>query len=164
MPLVRKTNSERIQFFLDHISPEPNTGCWIWTGSCTSGKEKRAKYVIPEHKIQLASHAALFLFKGLLRGKLIVKHSCDLPQCVNPEHLSLGTQKENVRESHAKKRSWQSKITHCPRGHAYAEHRMWSQKGGKACRICRNEQQRKYSQEKRDTERAAKIKTSGVRA
>jgi hypothetical protein len=34
----------------------------------------------------------------------VVMHTCDNPQCVNPEHLRLGTQKENIMDMHQKKR------------------------------------------------------------
>lgn len=47
-----------------------------------------------------ASHASLHLFKGEplpLRG--VPMHSCDVPECINPEHLSVGTQSDNVQDA-----------------------------------------------------------------
>lgn len=53
---------------------------------------------------------------------LDIRHSCDNPGCVNIEHLSLGTRSDNMRDAVDRKRSKNAKKTHCPRGHAYAEH------------------------------------------
>lgn len=57
----------------------------------------------------------------------VVMHSCDNRKCVNPDHLSLSTQQKNIRDCVAKGRQASARKTHCPRGHAYAEHaRYWS--------------------------------------
>jgi hypothetical protein len=54
--------------------------------------------------------------------KAVVLHSCDNRKCINPDHLSLGTQQQNIRDCLAKGRQASQRKTHCPRGHAYAEH------------------------------------------
>jgi hypothetical protein len=41
----------------------------------------------------------------------VVMHSCDNPRCCNPAHLSLGTQAENMRDMHAKRRHPGTKLT-----------------------------------------------------
>lgn len=52
----------------------------------------------------------------------VVLHSCDNRKCINPDHLSLGTQQENIRDCVSKNRQASRRKTHCPRGHSYAEH------------------------------------------
>lgn len=52
----------------------------------------------------------------------VVLHSCDNRKCINPDHLSLGTQQSNIRDCVAKGRQASARKTHCPRGHAYAVH------------------------------------------
>lgn len=46
----------------------------------------------------LAHRAALFAYMGIQKSNLSVLHKCDNPGCVNPEHLYLGTQAQNVRD------------------------------------------------------------------
>lgn len=71
--------------------PQPN-GCVLYTG------QKSAKYGQIEHKRKtyLAHRAAYMVYKGPIPEDMCVCHSCDTPLCVNPDHLWLGTHRENV--------------------------------------------------------------------
>jgi hypothetical protein len=74
--------------------------CLIWA------RARKGKYGevchnnerFPMHRV---SHA---LFNGPI-GKLMVRHTCDTPACVNPKHLVLGTAADNVADRVARKRS-----------------------------------------------------------
>jgi len=98
-PKVVQTKLEK---FLDRVSPEPNTGCWLWLGSY------RNDYAIFcwEKRVQNASHVALEVISGIIvpHGKYAC-HKCDTPACVNPDHLFIGTALENNRDCHAKGRA-----------------------------------------------------------
>lgn len=76
-------------------SPHPR-GCWIWTGALN-----KWGYGIfgwePGKKTMRAHRASYLLHKGD-PGAAKVMHGCDTPACVNPEHLSLGTQRHNMRD------------------------------------------------------------------
>lgn len=48
-------------------------------------------------------------------------HSCDRGECVTPEHIRPGSSGDNAADRESRGRSWQRKITHCPRGHALVE-------------------------------------------
>lgn len=63
------------------------------------------------------------LVRGEIPAGLVVCHFCDNPRCVNINHLFLGTQKDNVRDSIQKGRRPSVGLgtakTHCLRGHPY---------------------------------------------
>lgn len=78
-------------------------GCWIWTGALGGGG--RYGSIGYQGKAQLAHRVAWKLFKGHVSDDLCVCHSCDVGHCVNPNHLFLGTQSDNVADMESKKRA-----------------------------------------------------------
>lgn len=81
--------------------PEPNTGCWLWTGPvCVKGYGVgRWNRVTRSHRVSWAA------FRGGIPAGMCVCHKCDTPSCVNPDHLFLGTNADNVRDRLQKGRS-----------------------------------------------------------
>jgi hypothetical protein len=71
-------------------------GCWEWTNSISS-QTGYGKLVFKG--LDMSAHRASYiLFKGKIpKGKYIC-HSCDNKKCVNPDHLWVGTQKENMQD------------------------------------------------------------------
>lgn len=86
-------SSDAIERFEAKYIPEPNSGCWLWTGACC-GNGYGAFWT--GHSSINAHRVSYLLYKGSIPDGLLVRHTCDVPQCVNPEHLLLGTQKQNV--------------------------------------------------------------------
>lgn len=81
--------------------PEPNTGCWLWTGALNNKGYGHAGY--GNRKTISASRLSYIAFIGD-PGELNVLHKCDTPSCVNPDHLFVGTQHENIKDCIAKGR------------------------------------------------------------
>ena len=83
-----------------------DTGCWEWQAATARHGYGATIYkgkLIPAHRL------FYLLYKGKIENGLYVCHSCDNPCCVNPEHLWLGTQKDNMKDMVKKGRSHQKK-------------------------------------------------------
>ncbi len=81
------------------------SGCWVWQkAKLPHGYGKIGVKVDGKHIVELAHRVAWFFKTGQWPDG-VVMHSCDNPSCVNPDHLSLGTQDENLKDMSRKGRS-----------------------------------------------------------
>lgn len=138
-------DKERTRFFA-LVHPEPNTGCWLWSGgNDVDGYGKFASKIAGMWVHYKATHVSLIFAGRPLRGDLIVCHRCDFPPCVNPDHLFAGTHKDNVSDCQKKGRAVapprytgrKDIRPFCRNGHAMVLGNIyWQPSGYPECREC----------------------------
>lgn len=88
-------------------------GCWLWQagsyprgyGMVNLGRDVRGKqFTTYAHRV------AYVLANGPIEPGQVVMHTCDVPACVNPAHLVLGSQGDNIRDCFAKGRNPSRKV------------------------------------------------------
>jgi hypothetical protein len=85
---------------LNSIKIDEN-GCWIWQKSIGRGGYGKTYY---KGKCYTAHRLSYKIFKGKIPKSMQVCHTCDVRKCVNPDHLWLGTAKDNMQDCVAKNR------------------------------------------------------------
>lgn len=147
-----------VERFMRFVRTMSERGCWLYEGTRTpagygyfqfGGRKGRN---VPAHRF-----SALVFKQANIAGHHVM-HSCDVRNCVNPAHLSVGTAADNIRDMVAKGRHRLTGVplrnrlkTHCDHGHPLAGNNLMIRKDGaricKACRarIARNNRRSKLS-------------------
>jgi hypothetical protein len=91
-----RAKSVKERFFKFVSKSKLDGDCWLWNGGTTifgygeMGGENRTNL--------LAHRLSYETFVGPIPDGMYVLHSCDIPSCINPEHLFIGTQKDNIKD------------------------------------------------------------------
>lgn len=80
--------------------------CWPWLGAIVPGGYGR--FGIRDNKVRQAHRIAYELTVGPVPDGLLLRHSCDNPNCVNPAHLIPGTAAENADDRRLRNRHWRT--------------------------------------------------------
>lgn len=95
-----------MQRFMANVIPVTESGCWLWTGDVSTKKGEVRARIKHGGKTRVGARVAYELHVGPIPDGLLVCHRCDVPLCVNPKHLFLGTHADNVRDCENKGRRW----------------------------------------------------------
>lgn len=123
---------------------EKTATCWLWHGAraplgygyCKRPGDRRHS---PAHRISLE------LSGVTVPRHLVCDHLCNNPPCVNPDHLRVCTQRENIARG-SSPAAWNIGKTHCPKGHPYDESNTIRTHRGRhrACKKCARARVKEY--------------------
>lgn len=114
-------------------------GCWKWTA-----KKNNAGYGmirptgLASDSFVLASRVSWFLTYGQIPAGMNVLHKCDNPECTNPEHLFVGTHRDNANDKIAKGRAYGPHWVENTRLAAYKRRKLTPEQGSEARKMIAN--------------------------
>lgn len=129
-------------------------GCWLWTGPYYKNRpwpQNRYGYIgfwydsRKGRSRSTGTHRAMMMaLHGPLTKEQCVCHRCDVPLCVNPEHLFIGSMRDNIHDSRSKNRHHEGKKEYCDRGHPLSGDNLYLSKQARGkgpalrrvCRVC----------------------------
>lgn len=136
--LPRLTPEQRFAERVARYSPDE---CWMWSNLSPG---RYGSLLVDGVKVY-AHRFSYELHNGPIPLGMYVLHSCDTPACVNPRHLSVGDQKQNVQEMWARGRANRRLAEACKWGHKFtAENTRINSDGERVCRTCCRERARRY--------------------
>ncbi len=125
------------------VEPETN-GCWIWKGYIGDGGYG---LIVLDRRRRV--HRYLYEeFIGPVPDGLVLDHLCRVRHCVNPTHLEVVTQGENLRRGMGFP-GINARKTHCPQGHPYEGRNLKRNAGKRQCRICQNQHVAEWREKRR---------------
>lgn len=130
-------NEEQAARYWSRVNKNGPKGCWLWTGQVDpfgygllSVRQRRLK----THRIGWT------LANGPIPDDEVVDHLCRVPACVNPAHLELVSNRENILRG-VSPQALNARKTHCQNGHLLSPENLLVHRGvlagHRTCRLCR---------------------------
>ncbi len=115
--------------------------CWLWTS------HKSTKGYGRFHADNRLHNAHRWLYEklnGPIKKGLLACHRCDVPLCVRPSHIYIGTLSENALDAIARGQHKVRFSDHCPKGHSKSGENAVVYNGHTRCRLCRKEAYKRF--------------------
>jgi hypothetical protein len=127
---------------------EKTVGCWTWLGNTKNGY---GCILTPDGRQRKAHRVIYELLVGPVPADKVMDHLCRNKLCVNPAHLEVVTNKENVLRGIGRS-AVNSRKTHCINGHKFTtENTRLDSRGKRVCRACFREIARKVRAARKDS-------------
>lgn len=104
-----------LEYFMEQVQMEPNTGCWIWMGYVNN--QGYGKFSNDGKEMQAHNYIWEVYNKKEINPDLVRHHKCENILCVNFEHIKEITPKEHT----ATMKNFMKNKTHCKNGHKFTE-------------------------------------------
>lgn len=127
---------------MGRFEPEPNTGCWLWTGASNLegyGQQQAGG------KVRLAHRLSYEQFVEPIPDGLVIDHKCCVPSCVNPDHLQAVSFGENIRLAFVRGAPTKPRSEFCRRGLHRMDGANVALRNGRSCRACYLAHMRSYN-------------------
>jgi hypothetical protein len=126
---------------------DKTSGCWLWTAALWKGYGRIAvgRRMVKAHRFSYE------LLIGPIPDGMTIDHRCRVRSCVNPAHLEVVTNAENVMRGHGAC-AQHARKTHCANGHAFTDENTYvrpSRPRARECVSCQRQAGRAYKARKR---------------
>jgi hypothetical protein len=128
---------------------DPGSGCWLWTASRMPNGYAQFRY--SPTKNGYGHRYAYELHIGPIPEGATLDHLCRVRHCVNPAHLEVVTQRENVMRGQGEAAK-NAKKTHCKNGHPLSGDNLYVSSDGRhrVCRTCNLAAQQRWREQHRE--------------
>lgn len=135
--------------FWSKVAQTDDDECWEWLASVTTSGYGQVHYRRGHLRRNLMAHRVAYeLLIGPIPTGMTLDHLCRNKRCVNPAHLEIVTQRENVLRA-------AGSTAHCKRGHAWTEDNVLFENGSRKCKTCNRRRQAEYRERRRAREARA---------
>jgi hypothetical protein len=126
-----------MQRFWDQV--EKTSTCWLWKGYKMASGYGRFGF---NYKTLYAHRFSYELIKGDIPKGMVIDHLCKNRGCVNPDHMEVVTQRENLLRGDGFP-ALEAKQTHCIKGHLFSKENTYMERNKRHCKRCRADAQQR---------------------